>query len=216
MASLWNLSRWSLRLDALGNRARFAWLRHRLAGRVDFGPGCEVWAENLLYRGRGRAVFGPGCAVDRNPFPSLLDIEEDGLVQLRDECWLRGKYRPNVLTCFEHARITIGPGSILNGVIISARDAVTIGERAMLSWDVTITDCNLHPLANGDPIAVRPLTIGDHVWIGAGAFLLPGASIGAHSVIGARSVVLSPIPDHVLAAGNPARVIRQLGDRDHC
>lgn len=207
---------WLMRLAYWFNRARLARLRRVLRDRIAFGPGCDVWAGSLVYRGRGRTVFGRGCAVDRNLFPFLLEVEEGGLVRLMDEVWVRGKYRPNVLTCMEGAKITVGPRSILNGVTITARESIVIGERAMLGWDVTILDSNLHPIENEEPIRTQPITIGDHVWIGNGATILPGAAIGSHSVIGARSIVASPLPSHVLAAGAPAQIIREIGDRDRC
>ena len=59
-----------------------------------------------------------------------------------------------------------------------------------------------------------PVTIGDNVWIGAGAIILPGTSVGANSVIGAGSVVTKDIPENVVAAGNPCKVIRQITDED--
>jgi len=57
----------------------------------------------------------------------------------------------------------------------------------------------------------RPVRIGSDVWIGGGALILPGVSIGSRSVIGAGSVVTRDVPDDVLAAGNPTRIIRELG-----
>ncbi|KAA8495824.1 Maltose O-acetyltransferase [Porphyridium purpureum] len=53
-----------------------------------------------------------------------------------------------------------------------------------------------------------PITIGNDVWIGGGAILLPGVSIGSNVVIGAGSVVTKSIPDNVIAAGNPCKVLR--------
>lgn len=59
-----------------------------------------------------------------------------------------------------------------------------------------------------------PITIGDNVWIGAGVTVLPGVTIGNNAVIGAGSVVNRDIPDGVVAAGNPCRVIRRITDAD--
>jgi len=56
----------------------------------------------------------------------------------------------------------------------------------------------------------KPVDIGDDVWIGGGAIICPGVHIGAASVIAAGSVVTQEIPPHVLAAGNPCRVVRDI------
>jgi maltose O-acetyltransferase len=58
----------------------------------------------------------------------------------------------------------------------------------------------------------KPVTIGSDVWVGGGAIILPGVRIGSRTVIGAGSVVTRDIPDDVFAAGNPCRVIREIGD----
>lgn len=56
----------------------------------------------------------------------------------------------------------------------------------------------------------RPISIGSDVWVGGGAIICPGVTIGSRSVIGAGSVVTRDIPDDVFAAGNPCRVIRPI------
>ncbi|MGI9473075.1 MAG: sugar O-acetyltransferase [Rubripirellula sp.] len=74
-----------------------------------------------------------------------------------------------------------------------------------------------HPIA---PAARRteefgkPVTIGNDVWIGGGSIVCPGVTIGSETVIGAGSVVTRPIPEGVVAAGNPCRVLRELSDED--
>ena len=59
-----------------------------------------------------------------------------------------------------------------------------------------------------------PVTIKDGVWIGAGAIILPGVTIGENSVIGAGSVVTKDIPPNVVAVGCPCRVLREISDYD--
>jgi maltose O-acetyltransferase len=56
----------------------------------------------------------------------------------------------------------------------------------------------------------KPVEIGSDVWVGGGALILPGVRIGSRTIIGAGSVVTRDIPDGVLAAGNPCRVIREI------
>lgn len=59
-----------------------------------------------------------------------------------------------------------------------------------------------------------PIAIGDGAWIGAGAIILPGVSIGRYAVVGAGSVVTRDVPDYTVAAGNPCRPIRKIDARD--
>ena len=56
----------------------------------------------------------------------------------------------------------------------------------------------------------KPVEIGADVWVGGGAIILPGVTIGSQAVIGAGSVVTRDVPEKVFAAGNPCRVIREL------
>lgn len=90
---------------------------------------------------------------------------------------------------------------------------IHIGDNVFIAPNVGIYTAG-HPLdaeqRNRGLEYARPVTIGDNVWIGAGVSILPGVTIGNNSVIGAGSVVTKDIPDHVLAAGNPCRVLRKL------
>ncbi len=93
---------------------------------------------------------------------------------------------------------------------------VTIGDYTQIGSGVQILT-PLHPL----DAALRrqqeygaPVTIGNDVWIGSGALILPGVTIGARTVIGAGSVVTKNIPADVLAVGNPCRVLRPITQND--
>ena len=94
---------------------------------------------------------------------------------------------------------------------------IYIGERTMIGPNVTIATAG-HPMLP----ALRerglqfnaPVRIGRNCWIGAGAIVLPGVSIGDESIIGAGSVVTRDIPALVVAAGNPCRVLRPIGEED--
>ena len=68
---------------------------------------------------------------------------------------------------------------------------------------------DMNPYKRAD-IHPKPIHIGKRVWIGSGAIVLPGVTIGDNSVIGAGSVVTKDIPDNVLAFGNPCKVIKKI------
>lgn len=92
---------------------------------------------------------------------------------------------------------------------------VTIGTNCLFAPNVQIYTAT-HPLdwrIRADWLEnAKPVAVGDHVWVGGGSILLPGVTVGSRTVIGAGSVVTKDVPDGVLAAGNPARVIRGLED----
>jgi maltose O-acetyltransferase len=89
---------------------------------------------------------------------------------------------------------------------------VIIGDHTLFGPAVQIYTAT-HPM---DPVlrrtqeSAKPIRIGSDVWVGGGAIINPGVTIGSRTVIGSGSVVTKDIPDDVFAAGNPCRVIRQL------
>ena len=80
----------------------------------------------------------------------------------------------------------------------------------MIGDNVQIRDSNYHEVDEGAGVYSAPIHIGKNVWIGNDSKILPGVDIGDHSVIGAGSVVTKSVPSCVVAAGNPARIIRNI------
>lgn len=110
------------------------------------------------------------------------------------------------------AVLTIGDLSTIGDrTEIHAGERVTIGKGVLISWDCVIMDRDYHGVA-GKPERVKPVAIHDGAWIGCRSTILPGVTIGRGSVVGAGSVVTKDVPPKTVVAGNPARVIRQLGD----
>jgi len=87
---------------------------------------------------------------------------------------------------------------------IHACRSVEIGDRVLVSWDVTILENNYHAKSKG------PVRIEDDVWIACRAIVLSGVTIGRGSIVGAGAVVTKDVPANTLVAGNPARVIREV------
>lgn len=92
---------------------------------------------------------------------------------------------------------------------------VTIGNHVNLAQGITVTALN-HNFSDAEKrideqgVNTTPVVIGDDIWIGANAVILPGVTIGSHSVVAAGSVVTKDVPPHSLVAGVPAKIIRQI------
>ncbi|OGV39366.1 MAG: hypothetical protein A2020_09065 [Lentisphaerae bacterium GWF2_45_14] len=113
-------------------------------------------------------------------------------------------------------RLEVGEGTYVGHFVhIIACGHMKIGKRVVIAERVYITD-NLHGYEDINmPVMPQPLkhpgpvTIEDEVWIGDGVCILPGVTIGKHSVIGSNAVVTRDIPPYSVAAGIPARVIKK-------
>lgn len=114
------------------------------------------------------------------------------------------------------SRIEIADGVQINNdaFIKSEGPGISIGRGALIGSEVTIYDSDFHDLRPGHHRGGAPrmgaVEIGEDVFIGDRVLVLKGVSIGRHAVIGAGSVVTASVPEFVVAAGNPARVIRSL------
>lgn len=94
---------------------------------------------------------------------------------------------------------------------------VTIGKNAQIAPNVSIYTAGhpVHPDSRNTGYEYGiPITIGDNVWLGGNVVVLPGVTIGNNVVVGAGSVVSKDIPDNVIAAGNPCKVIREITEED--
>ena len=116
--------------------------------------------------------------------------------------------------CDHGANIVLGTKVYLNfNCVVLDVARVTIGSNVLFGPSVQIYTAT-HPISAAERRkwieSAKPITIGSDVWVGGGAVICPGVSIGDRSVIGAGSVVTRDIPSDVIAAGNPARIIRAL------
>lgn len=101
---------------------------------------------------------------------------------------------------------------ICPGVRISAANAITIHDSCMLANGAYLTDADWHDLYDRSmPIGnTSPIVLEENVWVGDSAIVCKGVTIGRNSIVGAGAVVTQDIPPNVVAAGNPARVVKAL------
>ncbi|MDP3043284.1 MAG: acyltransferase [bacterium] len=121
------------------------------------------------------------------------------------------RYPSGTVGTIQHKNLKIGKNVSFGGsVALLGNGTIDIGDHSMIGYGTIIHtsthDYTEHPM--WQTLISRPVKIGSHVWIGTGAIVLPGVAIGDYSVIGAGAIVVANVPNGVIVAGNPARVIK--------
>ncbi len=192
-------ARRGLRLPSLGGlvqRPRI--LKYRALSTCSPRGGAPLVLQPVLWRGAGTVTLGEGVQFGWHSSPlfyaGYCHVEassEESTIEIGD----RTEFNNNLMLKSE------GPG-------------IRIGKDGLFGANIEIFDTNFHELhpdrRRGGRPAMAPVEIGDNVFVGMGVKILKGSTIGDDSVIGAGAVVTGEIPAGVIAAGNPARVIREL------
>ena len=173
------------------HHARLERTRIEVVGRdcvVLLGPGARLWDCSITVAGRGATLrIGAGCRLRR----ARLAVEDDG-------------------SCLE-----IGNGTSMTGPTLVAHEGGTVrlGRDCMVAQYAELRNSDSHGIYDGATGArlnpAADVLIGDHVWIGLGAFVFKGARIGDGAIIAARSLVTGPVPPACIVAGMPPRVLRE-------
>jgi putative colanic acid biosynthesis acetyltransferase WcaF len=104
--------------------------------------------------------------------------------------------------------LTLGPHSCIGDrVDVYSVDRIVLGEWSVVSQDAVLCTATHDYHDPSFPLVTHPITIGDHAWVAAGAFIGPGVTVGEGAVVGARAVVMKHVPPWTVVAGNPARTI---------
>ncbi|HEV3002485.1 MAG TPA: acyltransferase [Solirubrobacteraceae bacterium] len=145
---------------------------------------------------------------------NVLEAFEDGRLEVGEGTL----FEPGVwVTIADTGRVRIGEGTFLNrNVMVAAHELVEIGDHCMFANGCFVTDAN-HRFDDPDqPVTWQgftskgPTRIGDNVWCGANVVVTSGVTVGERCVIGANSVVTTDLPAFSIAAGAPAKVLRQV------
>jgi len=195
--------------------------RRRLHRLARAHPGLQIDPSASTNLAVARFVLSPGArlsigaqvAAERMPGALSFWLGPDAEIEIGARTWLRTEFGPIHLVAFAGARIVLGPDSGLSACHLSAKRAILAGRHAWIGPGCRVLDADQHALDAVTPERVAPITLGDHVWITSDVTVLRGVTLGAHSVIGARSLVAEDVPPHTLACGNPARAQGRVGDR---
>jgi acetyltransferase-like isoleucine patch superfamily enzyme len=137
--------------------------------------------------------IGDGCSFNSAKNVNLIGVNHNCIISTQER----------------NAIITIKNNCGCSGVTIAAFNKIEIGNNVKIGANVLITDSDWHP-EDARSRQSKPIIIDDNVWLGVNCTILKGVTIGANSIIGANSVVTGNIPENVIAAGNPCKVIKKL------
>lgn len=155
---------------------------------IDF-PVASLFGTRSIHLGSD-TLIGRGCTLMVGYSPDDAVLPERGLV-IGDRC-------------------VIGAGSTL-----TAHGSITLGDDVWFGQDVFVSDASHGYQDVETPIGLQlgghePVSIGAGTWVGHGAMILPGSTLGRHVVVGAGAVVHGEVPDHCVVVGVPGRVVRRL------
>ncbi len=177
------------------------------------------WFEPL-FRSQCAAV-GRGFRLEHLPY-----ITGSGRIVIGEQVFLAGKSSFTFSNRVHNApELVVGDDTFIgHNCSISVAGSVRIGKHCLLAAGVRVSDFDGHPVdaerrrakEPTPPEGIRPVVIGDDVWVGQDSIILKGVTIGDRSIIGAGAVVTRDVPADVVVGGNPARVVKHLaGEAPH-
>jgi acetyltransferase-like isoleucine patch superfamily enzyme len=192
----------ALRQGLKGSPKLKRWIDYLVMNQRDARPRWYVRLLAPLYqhRGRGSKIYH-SVRMDTPPYRRF---------------WLGRRSVVESYCCINNAvgDVTIGDYTRI-GIHCTVIGPVCIGSHVNLAQGITVTALN-HNFGDAarrideQGVSTKPVVIGDDVWIGANAVILPGVTIGSHCVIAAGAVVTKDVPDYTLAGGVPAKIIKDL------
>jgi acetyltransferase-like isoleucine patch superfamily enzyme len=141
-----------------------------------------------------------------DPFVGVLKMKKNSEINISEGFSI---FSGHHIVLTENAKLNLGSGYINYNVKIRCFKEITIGNNVAISENVTIWDSDAHAIVGNEANMTQPVRIGNHVWIGNNVTILKGVTIGDGAIIAAGSLVNKSIPSGSLAAGVPAKVIKE-------
>lgn len=142
----------------------------------------------------------------KDPFIGNIEMYANSEISVRNTFFFHSGCD---IMVFKNAKLTLGSGYINRYSKIRCYSSITIGRNVAISDNFTIWDSDAHAIIGKENLMTQPIVIGNKVWIGANVTVLKGVTIGDGAVIAAGSVVIKDIPANCMAAGIPAKVIKE-------
>ena len=177
---------------------------------------------------RSHSTFvGTGQSCTPNAFIALSGGSTKEDVIIHEHVDLYGR-----LVSYHHGKIVMGPWSKIGpGTVVNCVNRVEIGKDTAIANNVLIIDNNTHPLCPADRRYMRhtphgsderqpwhsanaPIIIGENVWIGSNVRICKGVTVGDNAIIAANSVLTKNVPANAVAAGNPAKIVKEDIDKN--
>jgi len=142
----------------------------------------------------------------KDPFIGNIEMYENSEINVANTFFIHSGCDVMV---FKNAKLNLGSGYINRYAKIRCYSSISIGQGVAISENVSIWDSDVHAIKGKEYTMTQPIVIGNHVWIGTNVTILKGVTIGDGAIIAAGSVVSKAIPAKCLAAGIPAKVIKE-------
>lgn len=172
-----------------------------LLNRIQWNKSWRLYGKPIIHKARG----------------SKIQIGKNFTARSWFGCNPVGIDHPCFLTTWRpESEIIIGDNVGISGAIICAFSKITVDDDVMIGANARILDTDFHPLSisqrryGTEDVQSSPIQIGKNVLIGANSLILKGVTIGENAIIGAGSVVAQNISANCIAAGNPAKLIKEL------
>lgn len=166
--------------------------------KIEFGEKNKFFGIPLTSRfPESKITIGNKCRFRSDKYSNLFGINRKCIIS----------------TLNKNSEIKIGNNCGFSGTSITSSSKIEIGNSVLIGANTTITDTDWHslnPENRQESVKSLPIKIEDKVFIGANSVILKGVRIGKNSIIGAGSIVTQEIPENVIAAGNPCKIIKNL------
>ncbi|MBO4897409.1 MAG: acyltransferase [Clostridia bacterium] len=162
-----------------------------------------------LSRGALKKIRFNSCGKLLRAGRGVRVMKKNSEITIGDRVFLHEKVKLSAWGTDKKAKLYIGSNSYIGDrTEIHAGESVTVGDGCVIAWDCNIMDRDYHKLESETEV-YKPVTIGNHVWIGCRCLILKGVTIGDGAVVAAGSVVTRDVPAGALVGGNPAKIIKE-------